>query len=230
MNFENVPKKTQLISLDSNQRTSGTVSECIFDLRSHDSKIFLENLTDVIGVRLVDYHVSNISNAYVVDIQIDEIPTRGQILDQEFGQLFARIPIDRVGTDALSQSVDPSHNKSMYRYFSPISLPKVTIRQTQLEEADRDRTLLQTSCGWYMILEITTIDHEAPKPDRLEKAIEELTRHIKDMPSPQIIQPITEQSKKIPLWKLIIPILMFMGGLFWFTRRKPTETAFVPDF
>ena len=233
MNFQNVPKKTQLISLDSNQRTSGTVSECIFDLRSHDSKIFLENLTDVIGVRLVDYHLANLSNTYVVDVQIDEIPTRGQILDQEFGKIFARIPIDR--TTSISnpetllqdQSVDPSHNKTVSRYFSPISIPKLTIRQTQLGGSKRERSPLQSNCGWYMILEITTIDHEAPKPDRLEKAIEDLTHHIKEMPPPQIVQPVTEQSKKIPIWKLIVPILLFLGGIFWFTRHK---SAPQPDF
>ena len=242
MNFQDVPKKTQLISLDSNQRTSGTVSECIFDLRSPDSKIFVENLTDVIGVRLIDYHVATIrsnvySGAYVIDVQIDEIPTRGQILDQEFGQLFARIPIDRTNsvsfpeTCAHDQSVDPSHNKTASRYFNPISLPKLTIRQTQLGGFNRERLPLQSNCGWYMILEITTIDHEAPKPDRLEKAIEELTRHIREMPPPQIVQPVEKSSGKIPLWKLIVPILLFLGGVFWYTRQKPSEPpAFRPDF
>ena len=243
MNFEQVPKKTQLISLDSNQRTSGTVDSCVFDLRSPDSKIFLENLTDVIGIRLIDYHIATIrSNVYdgpyVVDVQIDEVPTKSQILDQEFGTVFARIPIDRTNsashpeTFTHSQSIDPSHNKTASRYFSPISIPKLTIKQTQLSGYTRVRSPLQNDCGWYMILEITTLDHEAPKPDRLEKAIEDLTQHIREMPPPQIVQPVTEQSKKIPLWKLIVPILLFLGGIFWYTRQKgntPTP-ATVPDF
>jgi hypothetical protein len=245
MNFENVPKKTQLISLDSNQRTSGTVDNCIFDLRSHDSKIFLENLTDVIGVRLIDYHVSvlDISNSngpHVIDIQIDEIPTRGQILDQEFGTLFARIPIDRTLSKqnpmlvfSHDQSTDPSHNKTASRYFNPVSIPKLTIHQTQLSNSSRTREPLQSDCGWYMILEITTLNHEAPKPDRLEKAIEELSRHIREMPPPQIVQPVEKTSGKIPLWKLIVPILMFLGGMFWFFQRKtpaPAPAYGPPDF
>lgn len=247
MNFENVPKKTQLISLDSNQRTSGTVGECIFDLRSHDSKIFLENLTDVIGIRLIDYHVStlDISNSigpHVIDVQIDEIPTRGQILDQEFGTLFARIPLDRtlsktnpVEVFSMDQSTDPSHNKTASRYFNPVSIPKLTIRQTQLSGSSRTREPLQTDCGWYMILEITTLDHEAPKPDRLEKAIEDLTKHIREMPPPQIVQPVEKSSGKIPLWKLIVPLMIFFGGIFWFSRRPsgppaPTPAYGPPDF
>ena len=241
MNFENVPKKTQLISLDSNQRTSGTVDNCIFDLRSHDSKIFLENLTDVIGVRLIDYHVATLrsnvyAGAYVIDVQIDEIPTRGQILDQEFGQLFARIPIDRTTsvsnpeTLAHDQSVDPSHNKTSSRYFNPISLPKLTIKQTQLGGFLRERLPLQENCGWYMILEITTLDHEAPKPDRLERAIENLSKHIREMPPPQIVQPVEKTNGKIPLWKLIVPLVLFLGGMFSFFQRAPAPAYGPPDF
>ena len=241
MNFDNVPKKTQLISLDSNQRTSGTVDNCIFDLRSHDSKIFLENLTDVIGVRLIDYHVATIrsnvySGPYVIDIQIDEIPTRGQILDQEFGQLFARIPLDRTTsvsnpeTLAHDQSIDPNHNKTASRYFNPISLPKLTIKQTQLGGFLRERLPLQENCGWYMILEITTLDHEAPKPDRLERAIENLSKHIREMPPPQIVQPVEKTSGKIPLWKLIVPLVLFFGGMFWFFQRAPAPAYGPPDF
>lgn len=238
MNFQDVPKKTQLISLDSNQRTSGTVDNCIFDLRSPDSKIFLEQLSDVIGIRLIDYHVSNIVSTSVIDIQIEDIPTRGQILDQEFGQLFARIPIDRTisltepDTISHDQSTDPSHNKTSSRYFNPVSIPKLSIRQTRLSGSTRERFPLPSNCGWYMILEITTLDHEAPKPDRLERAIEELSRHIREMPPPQIVQPVEGSLKtKIPLWKLIVPILLFLGGIFWYTRQKPSEPpAFRPDF
>tara|TARA_B110000977_G_C10932765_1_gene437777 strand:- start:176 stop:907 length:732 start_codon:yes stop_codon:yes gene_type:complete len=240
MNFNQVPKKTQLISLDSKQKTTGTNNSCVFDLRSNDSQIFLENLTDVIGVRLIDYHVATIrsnvySGPYVIDIQIDEIPTRGQILDQEFGTVFARIPIDR--TDSVSspstlthaQSVDPSHNKTSSRYFNPISLPKLSVRLTQLSGVARERTPLQSDCGWYMLLEITTLDHDVPKLDRLESAIEDLSRHIREMPPPQIVQPVTEQSKKIPIWKLLVPLVLFLSGVFWFTRSSPGGGGVAPD-
>jgi hypothetical protein len=81
-----------------------------------------------------------------------------------------------------------------------------------------------------MILEVTTIDHEAPKPDRLEKAIEELSRHIREMPPPQIVQPVEKSSDKIPLWKLIVPLMIFFGGIFWYTQRQQPSAHSPPDF
>lgn len=226
-----LPKKTQLISLDSSQRTSGTVDNCVFDLKSVNSKYFIEDLNDVIGIRLIDYHIAKLrsnvySGAYIIDIQIDEIPTKGQILDQELGTLFARIPIDRIDsvdtpeTVARTQAVDQSHNKTPTRYFNPISFPKLTIRQTQVSGINRDREVLQSDCGWYMILELTTIDHEAPKPDKLADAIEELSKCIQSMPPPP--PPESDQvtvKKKIPAWKLGVPLLVIFALIAWYLRR-----------
>ena len=141
--MENVPKKSQLISLDSSQRTSGTVGNCIFDLRAAESKYFIENFKDVIAIRLVDYHVATLrgnvyTGGYVIDIQIDEIPTRAQILDQELGQVFARVPLDRVAsldpqeTITRDQCWKQHHIQPQLNYFNPISLNKLTIKQTQL--------------------------------------------------------------------------------------------------
>ena len=235
MNLQDAPKKTQLICLDSRNRTRGDVNNCVFDLKHPDSKIFLENSTDIIGIRLIDYHVANLlgnvfDGSYVIDVSIDEVPTRGQILDQTFGKIFARIPIDRVASFdnpevfTRDQSTDPSHNKTTNRYFNPISIPKLTIKQYQLEGTTRIRAPLQSDCGWYMILEITTLDHETPKPDRLETAIEELSRYIRDMPPPQIVQPVPPQPK-VPLWKLIVPLTLFLGGIFWFSQRPTAPVA-----
>ena len=91
MNFSEVPKKTQLICLDSTNITSGTVSDCVIDLKHPDSKIFLENSTDIIGVRLIDYHVANLrgnvsAGSYVIDVLIDEVPTRVRYLIRPMGR------------------------------------------------------------------------------------------------------------------------------------------------
>ena len=240
MNFDKVPKKTQLICLDSLNRTTGSINNCVFDLKHPDSKIFLENSSDIIGIRLIDYHVANLlgnvfDGSYVIDVTIDEVPTRGQILDQNFGKIFARIPIDRIASFdnpevyTRDQSTDPNHNKTVNRYFNPISIPKLTIKQYQIEGASRTRAALQPDCGWYMILEITTLDHEALKPDRLEMAIEELSRHIREMPQPQIVQPVPPQPK-IHLWKLFVPLVIFFGGLFWFSRRTSPPAPPISNF
>lgn len=232
MELDKVPKKTQLISLDSRNRTGGTVDNCTFDL--HD--LFMESLTDVISVRLVHYHVATLrSNTYqgpyVIDIQIPEIPTRGQILDSELGTVFARIPLDR--TNSLStpeilaydRTFQQDRTTNCQRFFNPVSLPKLNVIQTSLVSSSRNRVSLQSDCGWFMVLEITTIDHEAPREDKLLKAIQDLSRHIKEMPPPQIVVPEEQVKKKIPAWKLFLPMFLVFAGMLWFFTRKPVQNG-----
>lgn len=235
--MENLPTKSQLISLDSSQRTSGTVDNCVFDLRAQESKYFLENFKDVVAIRLVDYHVATLrgnvyTGGYVIDIEIDEIPTRAQILDQELGQVFARVPIDRVDstTDADVETRDQywkqHHIQPQLNYFNPISLNKLSIKQTQLGGFARERFPLQTNAGWYMILEVITLDHEAPKPktnDNLHEAIQELSRVLEKGLVPVTGDRSTEPNKKIPLWKLGLPvgIILVMVMYFYSIKRRP---------
>lgn len=178
MDLHSIPKKTQLISLDSRSKTSGTVSDSQFVFGS-TSNIFLEDMKDVIGVRLMDYHVAALrgdgyDGAYVIDIQIDEIPTRGQILDSELTTVFARIPLDRSSDVTVTETLGRDQYISRIyetpiRYFNPITLDRLTISQTQLGGQSRNRTPLQSDAGWYMVLEITTIDHEIiPSKDEVD--------------------------------------------------------------
>jgi hypothetical protein len=76
-----------------------------------------------------------------------------------------------------------------------------------------------------MVLEITTIDHEAPREDKLLKAIQDLSRHIKEMPPPQIVVPEEQVKKKIPVWKLIIPMFLVFAGMLWFFTRKTVQNG-----
>ena len=229
--MENLPTKSQLISLDSSHRTSGTVDNCIFDLRAANSKYFLENFKDVVAIRLVDYHVATLignvyTGGYVIDIQIDEIPTRSQILDQELGQVFARVPVDRVSsvgeakTITRDQTLKNHHIEPRVNYFNPISLNKLSIKQTQLGGSARERSPLQDTCGWYMILEVITLDHEAPKPktnDNLHEAIHELVSTLIVNKKQEI--PV-EVNKKIPLWKVGVPIGVVVVIVMYFYSIK----------
>lgn len=178
MDLQSIPKKTQLISLDSRSKTSGTIADSQFVFGS-TSNIFLEDMKDVIGVRLLDYHVACLrgegyDGAYVIDIQIDEIPTRGQILDSELTTVFARIPLDRSSNVAAPELfARDQYISRIYetppRYSNPITLDRLTIHQTQLNGQSRARNTLQSDAGWYMVLEITTVDHEmVPLKDEID--------------------------------------------------------------
>ena len=96
------PKKTQLISLDSRNATSGTVGNCQFRF-GLDSNVFIESMKDVVGVRLLDFYITQPGGirggpiqpmGKIVDIQVEEIPVRGQMLDASLGRLFARVPLE----------------------------------------------------------------------------------------------------------------------------------------
>ena len=215
MDLNTIPKKTQLLSLDSRVRTSGTVDNCQF-VFGLESNVFMESMRDVICVRLVDYQIATIhENGYLIDLQIEEIPKRAQILDSELGMVFARITIDRDQSARYNYDTPP-------RYFNPITLDRLTIKHTQLSGLNRERTPLQDDSGWMMILEITTIDHEAPKPDKLAIAIDKLSDHISKMPPPQLVMP-AEPKKKIPLYVVVIPIMLVVGLVVYLTKNKPRE-------
>ena len=81
-----------------------------------------------------------------------------------------------------------------------------------------------------MILEITTIDHEAPKPDKLARSIEKLCRRLDDLPDiilnpPPELQPSQDKSrgKKIPLMYLVAGLIAILGGWFYFMRSGPSQ-------
>jgi hypothetical protein len=216
------PKKTQLISLDSRNATSGTVGNCQFRF-GLDSNVFIESMKDVVGVRLLDFYITQPGGirggpiqpmGKIVDIQVEEIPVRGQMLDASLGRLFARVPLETSTNSSTNTTGEVGEQwKGVYktppRYFNPIPLDRLTFRLTQVGDTQRED--LPVSSWWYMCFEVTTLDHEAPKPDRLAMAIEDLSRYIREMPPPQIVTPKPPEPK-IPLWKVLIPLLVVMGG------------------
>jgi hypothetical protein len=238
------PKKTQLISLDSRNATSGTTDHCQFRF-GLESNVFIESMKDVVGVRLLDFYITQTGGtaggtqnlAKIVDIEVDEIPLRGQMLDASVGRLFARVPLERSTNASIDTSGEVGEQwKGAYetpaRHFNPISLDRLTFRLTQV--GDTQREAIPCHAWWFVVLEVTTLDHEAPKPDRLAMAIEELSRHIREMPPPQIVMPKPPEPK-IPLWKVLIPIVLVLGGgyFIWSRRdgvRQPQPTNMPPIY
>lgn len=228
------PKKTQLISLDSRNATSGSSDKCQFRF-GLDSNVFIESMKDVVGVRLLDFYITQTGGtaggtqnlAKIVDIEIDEIPIRGQMLDASLGRLFARVPL----VSSTNASIDTVGEvgeqwKGAYetptRLFNPVALDRLSFRLTQVGDTSRDP--VPCHAWWFMVLEITTLDHEAPKPDRLAIAIDRLSRHIKKMPPPQIVMPVPPESK-IPIWKIAVPITIIVGGIYWWRTSPPRPPA-----
>ena len=234
--LKTVPKKIQYISIESNY-VEGTNNSCsiTFDF---DSKIFVEKMTDVIGLRLVDFYVTQIgeantgtgSVAKMVDIVCPDIPMAAQILDARHGTVFARIPIER----SFNNGSLIVHDKqwkgqpigSVARFFNPISIKKLHFDLYELR-GDNSYTRLQPDASWMMLLEVHTVDHEAPKPDKLAIAIDKLSDHISKMPPPQLVMP-AEPKKKIPLHMIIIPITLIAAAVFYMKKIAPQEPPRVP--
>lgn len=228
------PKKTQLISLDSRNATTGTTDQCQFRF-GLESNVFIESMKDVVGVRLLDFYITQTGGtaggtqnlAKIVDIELDEVPMRGQILDASLGRIFARVPLESSTNSSIQASGEVGEQwkglcETPTRYFNPIALDRLTFRLTQV--GDAERAPVPCSAWWYMCLELTTLDHEAPKPDRLANAIDKLSRHIQEMPAPQIVMPKPPEPK-IALWKILVPLLLAVGGLFWWKNSPPRPVA-----
>ena len=235
------PKRTQLITLDSRNATSGATDQCQFRF-GLESNVFIESMKDVIGVRLLDFYITQTGGtaggsqnlAKIVDIEVEEVPLRGQMLDASLGRLFARVPLESSTNSSINTTGEVGEQwkglcETPVRYFNPIPLDRLTFRLTQV--GDSAREAVPCSAWWYMCLEVTTLDHEAPKPDRLAMAIEDLSRHIREMPPPQIVMPKPPEPK-IPLWKLLVPLVVVVGGIYWWrTRdvRPPVPTNMPPQ-
>jgi hypothetical protein len=227
MDLKTIPKKIQYISIESNF-VKGTNNSCSITF-DYDSNIFIERMSDVIGIRLVDFYVTQVGEsddgtgtvAKMIDIVCPDVPMVAQMLDARHGTVFARIPVER-STQAITV-----HDKqwkgplvgSVPRFFNPISIKKLHFDLYELR-GDNTYTRLQPDSTWFMTLEIHTVDHEAPKPDKLAIAIDKLSDHISKMPPPQLVMP-AEPKKKIPLYMVLLPIIAAIG-LAVYMKKTPS--------
>lgn len=229
------PKKIQYMTIESNFVTgSNNTFSTNFGIKSN---VFIQEMKDVCGIRLVDFYVTQVGEssggagnvAKVIDIICPDIPLPAQILDARMGRIFARIPIERSFSGSNNLIVHDKQWKGPYsnmptRFFNPISIKNLSFKIYELR-GNNSYHLLQPDASWFMVLEIHTVDHKAPKPDRLAIAIDKLSKHIKEMPPPQIVTPVeeTKTKKKIPLSYVLVPLLLLGGGIYYTMNRPPPQ-------
>ena len=238
--LKDVPKKVQYININS-QFINGTKSNFYIDF-GISSNIFIQQMNDVIGVKIVDFYVTQIgessdgtdSVAKYIDIICPDIPLPGQILDERNGKILSRFTSERnfegAGSGVNNKFIiHDRHTVGFNRktnYFNPITIKKLNFNINVLR-GDNTYSGLGDDKEFYFTLEITTIDHEAPPPDtnlrmleaveKLCKKIDRLNHNVKNIPKP-------EPKKKIPLRYVFIPLLIFLG--WYYMKPKP---AVVPQ-
>ena len=233
--LSDLPTKTQYLNVDSAFLHGGTNSEFTIKF-GIESNIFIQEMKDVIGITVVDFYITQIGEngigendvAKYVDIVCPDIPLVAQILDERKGQILARIPIEcnfSGGNDFVKHD---RHWKSFARktnYFNPISIKQLRFMMYELQ-GDGDYVLLQPDASFYFTLEITTIDHKAPVPDKnllvieaigsLGRKIDRLNSNVKNLPPPPPPQP----KKKIPLAYVGGTVLALVISYLYFTKYR----------
>lgn len=207
-------KKVQYITIDSVGHGNNFTID--FNLKSN---VFIQEMRDVIGIKLVDAYFSNLSaDINYVDILCPTVPLPGQILDERHGQLFARVPVDQ----PYSWGKQWRQFKQKSSYFNPIALNKLAF---QIYESDNNNVYqpLSSDTTYYFILEVTTIDHATMPADtvlainRLIEKIEELNNNVRRLPDPA---EEAKKKKKIPLVYLLAGLIAAFG--LWVYVIKPS--------
>jgi hypothetical protein len=207
-----VRKKIQYITVDSDFVTGsnnnfsvnfGTTFSTTFAqgsidaiINTYSSNIFIQELKNVVGLKLVDFYVTQIASHHdaidtssvkavkYIDILSPDLPEQAQILDERKSKIFARVPLERDFSGSASNLVvNDKQWKSFNRqtnYFNPISIKQLNF---QLWEMTGTNSLsvrgryqpLQPDAQFYMILEVTTVDYDAitlPAEDKTVKVVE----------------------------------------------------------
>ena len=232
MNLREVTKKVQYVMIDSNFVTGTNNTFSVnFGIQSNT---MVESMKDVIGIKIIDFFVTqigssdagNVNAAKYIDIYCPDVPTPAQILDERRGQLMTRVALERNFGGSSGLVVHDKQWKGLNRktnYFNPISIKKLSF-QLYESQGDGDYNLLQPDASFYMILEITTIDHEAPKPDKLARSIEKLCKRLDSIPD-RILNPPRQENappvKKRPFMYLFGALIALIGSWFYFMQKPP---------
>jgi hypothetical protein len=122
---------------------------------STGSNIFVQEMKNVIGIKLVDFYVtqvgsfemssgvdgvttlSNTSTLSVkyIDILCPDLPDTAQILDERKSKIFARIPLERDFSGSSNIIANDKQWKNFDRqtnYFNPISITKLNFQMFEL--------------------------------------------------------------------------------------------------
>ena len=231
MDTTNIRKKIQYITIDSEfvQGTNNTFTVNLGTINASNnvtSNILLQNMRNVIGLKVVDFFVSQIgsndngSGVKYIDVLCPDLPDAAQILDERKSKIFARVPLERDFTTTNNDIiVNDKQWKSFNRqtnYFNPISIRQLNFQLYELTGATSPPyigtyQLLQPDAGFYMILEVTTIDNDVitlPKEDPTVKVVEaiqsleekliSLFEQFPDLIKTTIPEPLPVLEKEVP--------------------------------
>ena len=248
VSLQDLPKKVQYIIVDS-EFVNGTNNTFTIDL-SLKSNLHVEEISEVIGIKPVDFYITQVGEndlgntnvAKYIDIVCDDVPKRGQILNERNGQILARVPLERSFTGSNDFIMRDKQWRSFQRQtnlFNPISIQKLNFKIYE-SQGDGDYKTLQPDANWYMVLEITTIDVKEKPVNRevqilealhkLIGKIDDLNVNVKKLPDKEDIEKIEkEKKKKYPLRYLILFITMLIGG-FVYVKNKSTPSIPQPSF
>ncbi len=237
MSLEDIPKKVQHIVVDSNF-VNGTNNTFSLDL-TLESNLHIEDMSRVLGVKLVDFYVMDIGEddvevaaseiiAKYVDVICPEVPKVAQLLDERHGQIFARIPLERHYSGNSTSVIKDKHWRTFNRHqtsLNPISVKTLNFPIYEKRD-DGTYTLLQPDAKWYMILEITTQNvKEKPKDrelqilqalEKLLRKIDTLNQNVQKLPD----KPPEQNPKKYSFGILVAILVSLLGGFIWWVNKS----------
>ena len=241
LSLDDIPKKVQYMVIDSKyiNRSNNAFSVNL----TLDSNTHIENMNNVLGIKMVDFYVTQIGKASsstqasnipkYIDITCPEIPKVAQMLDERHGRLFARIPLERHYASGSNTVVKDKEWKSFERqtnYFNPMSIKQLNFNLYESQE-NGTYTFLKPGVNWYMVLEITVV-HPKEKPkdknvlilqalEKLTNKIEVLNMNVKKLPD----KPQEHETKKYPFGYLIIAIILVLGTFIYMVNKSSPPQA-----
>jgi hypothetical protein len=224
MDLDRWAKKTQYLTIDSDfVQGSNNVFSVYFGI---ESNVFIQEMRDVIGLRLVDFYGSGIQGDTVkyIDIVSPDIPLPAQTLDERSGQIFARIMNERSFDGDMDKQAKIFNR--VISYFNPISIKQLSFKIFE-SHTDGVYVTLNPGTQFHMILEVTTLDHMNPPVDtnfKLINAIDNLVRKIDELISNIPKEPPQGAKKKMPSWYLLVIITTLAGAWYWFSSPSSSPT------
>ena len=164
---------------------------------SPSSNIVLREIDSVIGLKIIDFYVSNATtstltstNIQYIDVLCPSVPTTGQIKDQRNGVIFDRIFLERDENTIYSKTYKPYYRKDTL--FNPIPLSKIQFNLYNMKPTNTYEPL-DPNVAFSMILEVVTLN----------------PRHIED----ELTNSIKALNKSISRIKFI-PQYLYSGGTY----------------
>ena len=237
--LHDAPKKIQYLVVDSNFIQRGVSNNFVIDF-NNSSNVFIQEMKDVVGLRMVDFYITQVGTSdngtidsiKYIDVKCKEIPVAAQVLNERNGVILERIPIERNYSGSTELTVHDKQWSGSVRkpiFFNPMSIKHLTFELYE-QQGDGDYLPLRPTCYFFMLLELHTLDHKAPPPTpdrRIEKILEKMSLKIDKLIEVKTIQEI--QPKKIPFHYLILGVLSIVTGYFFFRQGKNRMAPQVPQ-